>query len=274
MSRLYSPFKQIIMGHERIGFLPKSKSWRNVVESIHEYSTTNSDVSSIAEQTLKNVRQKFLNLNSDLSFIASFKCLLLLSYANKTKNPVSFLYDQGINLDPNGSLFHLTSATQKWMENQSGSKEYNALATKALVDTINHWVITKQPQTNLFGSNNSILASWEKATNGTGFCEVSREYLSRFTTNYLSYFLDRAASAQINSISDRNKFTDSIKSHINEISVHAFETSKIAQSFAAGWFNDNTKSDLPSDKKIKDFLGVITKKFHDEFSREERGAKS
>lgn len=261
------------MGHERVGFLPKSKSWNKVVESIHGYSEATPDVSIIAEQALKNIRQKFLALNTDSSFLASFKCLVVLSYANKAENPIGFLSENGIGVNENGSLFQLTSATQKWMEKQSGSKEYNTLATKALVDTINNWVKTNQPRASLFGKNESILASWEKATNGAGFCEVSRDYFSRFTTNYLSYFLDRAASAQIDSITERNQFSDSIKNHISEISTHAFETSKIAQSFAAGWFNNNAKTEFPSDKKIKGFLGIVTKKFHDEFSREGRGKK-
>ncbi len=259
------------MGHERVGFLPKSKSWDQVVNSIHGYTTEKPSVSVIAEQAINNVRKKFLSLNEDSSFLASFKCLVILSYASKVKNPLVFLSDNGIGVNNNGSLFQLTSAAQKWMEKQNGSKEYNSLATKALIDTINNWVTNNQPSATLFGKNENILASWEKASNGSGFCEVSREYFSRFTTNYLSYFLDRAASAQIDTISERNKFSESIKGHISEISTHAFETSKIAQSFAAGWFNKNAKDSFPSDKKIKGFLGIVTKKFHDEFSREGRG---
>ena len=61
------------MGHERVGFLPKSKSWNQVVEYIHNYSETSTDVSKIAEYTLKNIRHKFLTLNNDASFLASFK---------------------------------------------------------------------------------------------------------------------------------------------------------------------------------------------------------
>jgi hypothetical protein len=195
------------MGHERVGFLPKSKSWNKVVESIHDYTSTNSDVSEIAQQTIKNVKQRFLNLNDDSSFVASFKFLVALSVANKINDPFSFLNQQGISISPNGSLFQLTSATQNWMEKQTGSKEYNALATKALIDTINNWVKTNQPNTSLFGSNEGILAPWEKASSGSGFCEVSRDYFSRFTSNYLAYFLDRVASSKIDTINERNQFS-------------------------------------------------------------------
>jgi hypothetical protein len=262
------------MGHERVGFLPKSKSWNKVVESIHDYTSTNSDVSDIAYQTIKNVKQRFLTLNEDPSFVASFKFLVVLSVANKSNDPFAFLKQQGISIAPNGSLFQLTSVTQKWMEKQSGSKEYNALATKALINTINNWVKSNQPNTSLFGTNDSILSAWEKASNGSGFCEVSREYFSCFTSNYLSYFLDRVASSKISSISERNQFSESINKHTSEISTHAFEISKIAQSFAAGWFNNHAKDSMPTDRKIKNFLGVVTKKFHDEFSREGLAAKS
>lgn len=262
------------MGHERVGFLPKSKSWNKVVDSIQDYSEDKSKVDSIAYQTLQNIRQKYLGLSNDSAFLASFKCLVALSYANKENDPINFLNKNGIGINEHGSLFQLTTATQKFIERQNGSKEYSVLATKAVIDTINNWVNTHQPSINLFGKNESIISSWEKAATGAGFCEVSRDYFSRFTTNYLSYFLDRVASAQINSVIDRNQFSESIKRHITEISKHAFETSKIAQSFSAGWFNSNAKNEMPSDKKIKGFLGVVTKKFHDEFIREQRGTKS
>lgn len=262
------------MGHERVGFLPKSKSWNSVVTSIHDYGAKKPDVSAIAQQTLKNVKQRFLALNNDAGFLASFKCLVLLSFANRAEEPFAFLNENGLSLTSSDSLFQLNSAAQKLMERQTGSKEYSSIATKALIDTINYWVKTNQPSVNLFGTNNNILSSWENATNGAGFCEVSREYFSRFTTQYLSYFLDRAASAQIGSLAERTLFSESIKRHISEISTHAFETSKIAQSFSAGWFNKNAKESLPSDTKIKGFLGLVTKKFYDEFSREERGTKS
>lgn len=63
--------------------------------------------------------------------------------------PQEFLDRSGIDINANGNLFHLTSATQKWMKKQEGSKEYNTLATKALFDTINHWVKANQPTTGL-----------------------------------------------------------------------------------------------------------------------------
>lgn len=261
------------MGHERVGYLPKSKSWTKIVESIHGFSSSHSDVSTIARQTLKNVKGRFLALGNDDAFHASFKCIVILSYANRTADPLAFLSKHGLNLSSEAGLFQLTCATQKLMEIQKGSKEYSTLATKALIDTINNWVRTNKPSTNLFQYDEGVLGSWKKASEGKGFCEVSREYFCQFTTQYLKYFLDRTASAQIDSISDRHVFSEAIKDHIADISVHAFETSKIAQSFSAGWFNANAKDSFPSDKKIKGFLGVVTKKIYDELSREERATK-
>jgi hypothetical protein len=85
----------------------------------------------------------------------------------------------------------------------------------------------------------------------------------------LKYFLEREASASMTSITDRNRFGTQIRSHIENISNHAFETSKITQSFAAGWFNKNVKDSIPSDEKIKGFLIYAFEKMRDELLREE-----
>ena len=70
------------------------------------------------------------------------------------------------------------------------------------------------------------------------------------------YFLDREASSQIFNLEERDRFNKEIEKHINKISQHAFETSKITQSFAAGWFNKNVKGSLPSKRKIEAFLNI------------------
>lgn len=261
------------MGHERVGYLPKTKSWNQVVASIREFSDIESGADSIAKQTLKTVKSRFLNISDDPAFNASFKCLVLLSYANRTNDPYQFLAQHGLQLSADGGLFQLVAATQRLMEHQKGSKEYGALATKALIDTINKWVKSNEPGASLFTSEKNLMNSWRKAANGEGFCEVSREFFSQFTTQYLRYFLDRAASANVNSIEQSNQLSDAIRRHTSDISTHAFETAKIAQSFAAGWFKNHATKEMPSDRKIKGFLSIVTKKFYDEFSREQNGKR-
>jgi len=57
----------------------------------------------------------------------------------------------------------------------------------------------------------------------------------------------------------------------NAIADHAFETSKIMQSFAAGWFNKHAVSSPPSETEVTNFLRISFDKMREEFRREADG---
>ena len=93
-------------------------------------------------------------------------------------------------------------------------------------------------------------------------------FLSKYTERYLKYFLEREASIALNTVQDRQNFSDNIAEHINAISKHAFETSKITQSFAAGWYNKHAKNNLPTDGEVESFLKLAFGKIREELWRE------
>ncbi len=58
--------------------------------------------------------------------------------------------------------------------------------------------------------------------------------------------------------------------HIDVTSRHAFETARITQSFAAGWFNKYANKTLPADEDINNFLRIAFGKLREELWREEK----
>jgi hypothetical protein len=68
---------------------------------------------------------------------------------------------------------------------------------------------------------------------------------------------------------ERHEFNRGLEKHVQEISQHAFETSKITQSFSAGWFNKVIKEGVPDDEKIQGFLSFAFQKINSELLREE-----
>jgi len=80
--------------------------------------------------------------------------------------------------------------------------------------------------------------------------------------------LEREASAQLPSFEARESFAKSLHVHIEEVSRHAFETSKITQSFAAGWFNNHARESRPTDTEIRGFLATAFGKLQEEMQRE------
>lgn len=258
------------MGHERIGILPKSKRWSTVVSSMGSFSASDNNVSRIAQQTLKNVQSRFDDIERDKGVQAAFQFLVLLSISAKHQDPSEFLAKQGIKLPETVTPLQIAKAVNEWVSKQSESNEYATFAQSAAIDAISEWYQKNQTfQENLFAGDKDQFEVWRNSADGSGFSELSRLYFSKFTERYLKYFLERAASASINSFDNRNRFNVELRNHLNEISKHAFETAKITQSFAAGWFNKNTKDEIPSSRKIQGFLNIAFGKLKGELLREE-----
>ena len=63
-------------------------------------------------------------------------------------------------------------------------------------------------------------------------------------------------------------FSDLLEEHIDAVSDHAFETARIAQSFAAGWYNNHAREEMPSNAEIEQFLDRAFSKIREELMRE------
>ncbi len=255
------------MGHERHGLLPKSRRWRDLVRLIASAATTAS-VADIAEQTLRNVQSRFRRLEKDEAVQAAFGFFLALSVASRSANPARDLAHLGINLPPNATPLAVVRALRQWVGEGPGSREYDAIVQGAAADTIGAWYERNTDQQPLFRPDVQSYTIWRRAGNGSGFCELARLFFSHLTERYLSYFLDREASAALADVGERALFRDNLSHHIDLVSRHAFETSKIAESFAAGWFNRNARQGIPGKQAVESFLSVAFRKIGEELRRE------
>lgn len=250
------------MGHERLGALPRSKRWQEVVNYLSEYSeTSDAEVKKIASKTIENVRLRIPNLKYDQGIKAAFEFLVQLSLQPRKES----LKDESIKIDlpENPTPLKLTQTAKKWIEQNTESEEYSNLAFDALTDTIVEWNKKhRNSQSTLFENDYNNYEVWKEAGKGRGFSELSRSFFSNFIEDYLNYFLEREASHKINSLERRELFSD-------QISRHSYETSKITQSLAAGWFNKHAKNTLPDDEKVSNFLEYAFSKINEELLREE-----
>jgi hypothetical protein len=258
------------VGHERLGVLPKSKAWRLIVAEMAGFALGSSEIYSIAKNTLQQVQKQFSNLENDPSIKSAFEFLLQVSYAFQKNDPIGYLTENKILSSEELSALKLARAINNYKKEEVVSKEYQTFARQAAIDAINNWYYSNldKGQT-LFSEGIDSEAILRKAADGSGFCEISRIYFSKFTERYLKYFLEREASSVITNLNDRKKFNDELEKHISQISKHAFETSKITQSFAAGWFNKNVKESYPEENKIKGFLSYALGKMKGELLQEE-----
>ncbi|MBO0930130.1 hypothetical protein [Fibrella aquatilis] len=249
------------MGHERIGHLPNTKRWRNIVNELTEFSPKNNNVASIANKTTKNVVSQLERMNQDKGVLSSFSYLLNLLHASRQGDPYTYLEKNGITLSPSFSLLELARSIKQFNQANCESNEYATIASQALIDTVSIWTRQEQQQTTLFfGGEADPFEPWRRAADAGGFSEISRIYFSNFIGRYLRYFLEREASASFKTLFDRNDFNNRLDKHLNEISKSAFETTKVTEQFAAGWYNKNALKQFPSSNDVKGFVGYAIKK--------------
>ena len=193
------------MGHERVGALPRSKRWLDVVQGIAEASSVNGDVQGLANATLRNVRKQLLGVPTDTGFVASFEFLLGLALSADPRGDKASLGRLAIDLDANPSPLKLARALAEYVADKRQSTEYAEIARKAATDVIAAWTREQTRQLTITGDHERSSEVWRKASDGRGFCEVSRLFFGKFVERYLNYFIGREASGYLATTEDRGK---------------------------------------------------------------------
>lgn len=256
------------MGHERVGILPRRKPWSEITENIGlSLSSNEISVYDISKQTLENVRIQFDRLHKDKGVEAAFSFLVVLTTTNESIKTDSIL-DIRIDLVDNPSPLKLTSKLKEYVEEKADSYEYAELSERAAADAIIYWSKIRSEQHYLFQDTTRASEIWNHIT-GRDFCDIARVFFSKLTERYLRYFIERSLSAQTTTLKAREEFSKTLSSNIEDISRHAFETSKITQSFAAGWFNKYAVESKPTGNDIRRFISIAAGKLKEEILREQ-----
>lgn len=255
------------MGHERVGNVPRSERWQSIVGDLSEFGANPPDeVADIARRTLSNVRTRYQVIYRDEGVQAAFTFLLALATDTVSRETAS--PPPTVNLDDDPSTARIAASLNSWISANKQNLEYAEIARRAGGDALARWTRTRREQPGLFGGPPNARAVWHAASNASGFCTVARIFFASFTDRYLRYFLDREASGVIPSVSSRDLFSQTLQTHVDSISRHAYETAAITQSFAAGWFNKHALTTFPSDDQVAGFLRTSFGKIQEELLRE------
>jgi hypothetical protein len=257
------------VGHERIGFLPKRKKWQHIIDQLSQFDSNDEVIKKIANQTLANIRDKYKSLASDESIIKAIKYLTILLASTREKSQTDFLNKNGIEIHEI-SLFSIINSAKSFLNIENISLESNKITVDALLNTLISYESSKQDgQVLLF--NDQSINIWSNINSDSEFCELARGFFATFTDRYLRYYLEREAANAINDYQLINSFSTNLLKLVDDISQNAFDTSRIMQSFAAGWFNNHAKEKIPSEKEIISFLDLSFSKMREEFRREAEG---
>jgi hypothetical protein len=255
------------VGHERIGFLPKTKQWQAIIHELEKYSGDPEAIWEIASATLDCVRSSYKHIAYDESMISAIRFLAALCFSASSDSQVEYLNRQGFSADADLSLFSLMKSAEKYIVTDTESLETNKMARDAVMQaliTYKQTHETEQLSFAGFGTENI----WQQTANGAAFCEMARSFVAAFTDRQLRYYLERVAAGTLSDYSQIVSFSKELTEQTNAITSHTSDVSKLMQSFAAGWYNTYSVRSLPPDSDISRFLSMTFGKIKEEFRRE------
>lgn len=256
------------MGHIRVGRLPKTKKWTQVVEAI---KADERHLSRIANATIEATGRDISSLSNEPSVYYPFFILSQIISKVDSENFVEALSELGIASRKISSTLEFINQTsefiQKKIRKDGNPKELiSEVALNSFTEVLTRVSIGETQS--IFGSSfEDVRKTIRKYKSPEGFAELARIYFSSFLNRFLQYYLSRETSNLISpkhgfqNIGHLNSFDESIK-------TYSFQSSKVIEDFAGGWFSKKKWLGELNENEIKSFLYVAFKKLKAELDLE------
>ena len=255
------------MGHERIGFLPKTKQWQAIIHQLEKYSGDPEAIWEIANDTLDCVRSSYKYIAYDESMVNAIRFLTTLCFSANSDSQAEYLNHQGFSVDTDLSLFSLMKSAEKYIVTDIESLETNKMVQDSVMQALVTYKQTHETEQLSFtglGPENI----WQQTGNGAAFCEIARSFVAAFTDRQLRYYLERVAAGILSDYSQIVSFSRELTTQTYAITSHTSDVSKLMQAYAAGWYNTYSTHAVPPDSDISRFLSMTFGKIKEEFRRE------
>ncbi|MDR2925978.1 MAG: hypothetical protein LBU76_08570 [Azoarcus sp.] len=252
------------MGHVRLGVLPRTKAWKEVVGLI----AAGADVSQVANATITAAEKAFSFVMDDKGYTEAVWLMTQLSIAAKKDDPYAHLRSVGISLPDDATLpdvtAGITDALDRAVDSSRKRSDLAELSGRALVGAVAEAL---QPHLNgLFPNDKDTMrAALSNLGKQKEFGDLSRSFYDRLTNQSLQYFLSKTLATQVGdgmrfaTMNQKAQFDHALDTHTREASV-------IVRDFSSEWFSKHRfeeGGDI-SRKSSDGFAGYALKKMKDE----------
>jgi len=222
------------MGHIRLGTLPQSKKWREVVALLE----ADAPLEHIAEAAAEASERDLSRASSDPRF--QFVANLLVTLPLQARSPGFSEYLESLGLGSNdmASTTDLLSGLGRAIDANAHelghSSDAGELAKSALLESLSVQLHDRLPT--LFEPTSAdIRVALAGFSSGNEFAVLARDFFARLTYRSLDYYLSRelanhtGTGKRFSSDAERVAFQEALRQH-------TFEASQIVQEFAGGWY--------------------------------------
>jgi hypothetical protein len=224
------------MGHVRLGRLPKTRRWQEVVSFL---ATEEVLPAGVAAATLRAAESHLGALKGDPALKAAVEVLVRLASAGRAKEFTAALEQAGIKV-PEGvkgpALYALLrQASRGALLAAAQSSPATHIAADALDGALSR--LLRSSSGDLFETGiQDLHAACRDLSKKSVFSDVTHDFFSDYLTRWLSFFLDKASPGLVGS-SSRFPSTDRLRSFQGAMSLHAKQSARVVAEFSGSWFS-------------------------------------
>jgi len=255
------------MGHIRLGTLPKTQKWNQVVSLI----TAGADVARIAAASADAAEHALEPASQDEGLAHAFWLLAQIPLAARQPNFSERLRELGLNVsNSRPTLLEIvaafTSAVDRYVHEQGKRSDLGEMAQLAASETLASLAGRELPS--LFGPTaEDVQQALAKLGTSDRFSIVARDFFSRLTSRSLGYFLSRELSKHVGP----NKRFAAVGDHSDfnaALDLHCREASRIIKEFSGGWYGRTLQQERRITKdEARKFAHVAFKKLRAELRK-------
>ena len=253
------------MGHVRLGKLPATRAWEEVVSLM---MNGNSSYEQIAQASAEAAEASLGSLAKDPIFTEVLWMLCKIPQAAKEKDFSAALKNLGISVSPDPTLAELTQGMSRAIDrcmrdNTSGRNDFGEMARHAAISSLTAMVQSNTPS--LWApTTEDVRHTVAHFASPAHFGSLAQEFFSRFTQRNLRYYLDRETPKHVGP----GKYIPSLKgldSFHEALQHHCQESSVIMRTFAKDWYGKKyARNEEITRKGVKGFSHVTVKKMRNE----------
>ncbi len=264
------------MGHIRLGAVPKTQKWHELVEQIAGPTLAGTiasaavDIGAIAAQTLDATQKSLDKAADDPGVRYTFYLLTQVALASRTTDWEGALLEHGIRLTNDSSLFDFTAEVQDAIDryisqNPSGATDLSEIAQQSAGEAITS--LAGSRTANLFGGSIADVQNAVRSlSTKKGFGELGQRFFGRFVARFLNFYLSRVTAANLGSprlkdLGDVAQFNDALR-------VHCDQSARIVRDFCGEWYSKTEYQQGIDLENTSRFVAVALKKLRGELEQQ------
>lgn len=259
------------MGHTRLGNIPKSRKWSEVLATLAEGSSisANEEIELIALKTLDAAEAGLQKAFDDLGLRYTFYILTQLALASRQEDWEQTLSNHNIDISNVNSTFDLISEVQisidDYISDKARATDISEIAQQSFGESIS--VLIENKANTLFGSGKQeIQTALKSLSTKTGFSDLGQKFFGRFMTHYLNFYLSRVTAAQVGTGKFRN--VNDISKFNQALQTHCEQTARIVRDFCGEWYSKTSYLEGITLENTSRFMYVAIDKLKSELKKQ------